>query len=162
MADISLQIKSVSPPGLVTTLAILFFLAFGIKAAVFPLFFWLPSSYHTPPAPVSAIFAGLLTKVGVYALIRVFTLIFVQEPLTTHMLILIVAGFTMVTRRAGRSGPERIPTHTVFSYCKPGRIYDHGPWSFYAPGSERLDFLHDSSHYRPRQTCFLSVVQPTT
>ena len=70
------------PTGIATTLAMLLLVAFGIKAAVFPLFFWLPASYHTPPAAVSAIFAGLLTKVGVYALIRVFTLLFVQEPAT--------------------------------------------------------------------------------
>jgi len=97
MADLSLHIKTMTPSGLETTLAILFFLAFGIKAAVFPLFFWLPASYHTPPSPVSAVFAGLLTKVGVYALIRVFTLIFAHDPPTTHKFILIVAGFTMVT-----------------------------------------------------------------
>ncbi len=97
MADISLQIKTLSQWGLVNTLAVLFFLAFGIKAAVFPLFFWLPASYHTPPAPVSALFAGLLTKVGVYALIRVFTLLFVHNPQTTHTLILVAAGFTMIT-----------------------------------------------------------------
>ena len=54
----------------------LFFTAFGVKAALFPLFFWLPASYHTPPAAVGAVFAGLLTKVGVYSLIRVFTLLF--------------------------------------------------------------------------------------
>ena len=56
----------------------LFLVAFGIKAAMFPLFFWLPASYHTPPVAVSALFAGLLTKVGVYALIRVFTLLFTR------------------------------------------------------------------------------------
>ena len=61
-------------PGMVTTLAMLFLVAFGIKAAIFPLFFWLPASYHTPPVAVTAIFSGLLTKVGVYALVRVFTL----------------------------------------------------------------------------------------
>jgi multicomponent Na+:H+ antiporter subunit D len=83
--------------GLITTLAILFLVAFGIKAAVFPLFFWLPASYHTPPVVVSAVFAGLLTKVGVYALIRVFTLIFIQDTAFTHNLILIVAALTMVT-----------------------------------------------------------------
>ena len=44
--------------------------AFGIKAAVFPLSFWLPDSYPTAPAPVTAVFAGLLTKVGVYAMVR--------------------------------------------------------------------------------------------
>ncbi len=83
--------------GLVTTLAMLFMVAFGIKAAVFPLFFWLPASYHTPPVSVSALFAGLLTKVGVYALIRVFTLIFVQNIGFTHSLLLVIAGLTMVT-----------------------------------------------------------------
>ena len=49
---------------------------FGIKAAIFPLFFWLPDSYPTAPSPVTAIFAGLLTKVGVYAIIRTQTLLF--------------------------------------------------------------------------------------
>ena len=54
----------------------LFLTAFGIKAGLFPLFFWLPASYHTPPAAVGRLLAGLLTKVGVYAMIRVFTLLF--------------------------------------------------------------------------------------
>ncbi len=83
--------------GLITTLAILFLVAFGIKAAIFPLFFWLPASYHTPPVAVSALFSGLLTKVGVYAIIRVFTLIFIQETGFTHTLILFIAGLTMIT-----------------------------------------------------------------
>ena len=48
----------------------LLLIAFGIKAAVFPLSAWLPDSYPTAPAPVTAVFAGLLTKVGVYAIIR--------------------------------------------------------------------------------------------
>lgn len=82
---------------MMTVLAMMFLVAFGVKAAIFPLFFWLPASYHTPPAAVSAIFAGLLTKVGVYALIRVFTLIFVHDVTFTHTLILIIAGLTMVT-----------------------------------------------------------------
>jgi multicomponent Na+:H+ antiporter subunit D len=75
----------------------LFLVAFGIKAAIFPLFFWLPASYHTPPVAVSALFAGLLTKVGVYALIRVFTLIFIQDIGYTHSILLVLAAFTMVT-----------------------------------------------------------------
>jgi multicomponent Na+:H+ antiporter subunit D len=102
MADLSLQLNGLngmgaSQPGLVLTVAMLFLVAFGIKAAIFPLFFWLPASYHTAPAPVSAIFAGLLTKVGVYALIRVFTLLFVQDVGFTHTLLLVIAGLTMVT-----------------------------------------------------------------
>ena len=45
-------------------------LAFGMKAAAFPVNAWLPASYHTPPPAISALMAGLLTKVGVYALLR--------------------------------------------------------------------------------------------
>jgi len=97
MADLARKLSDVAESGLVTTLALLFLVAFGIKAAVFPLFFWLPASYHTPPVAVSAIFAGLLTKVGVYALIRVFTLLFVQDVNFTHTLILVISGLTMVT-----------------------------------------------------------------
>jgi multicomponent Na+:H+ antiporter subunit D len=97
MADLAGRLSGDVSPGLVGAIAMLFLAAFGIKAAVFPLFFWLPASYHTPPAAVSAVFAGLLTKVGVYALIRVFTLLFVQDVAFTHGLILAVAGLTMVT-----------------------------------------------------------------
>lgn len=84
-------------PQILNIVAVLLGIAFGIKAAVFPLFFWLPASYHTPPVPVSALFAGLLTKVGVYALIRVFTLLFVHDPGWTHTLLLFCAALTMLT-----------------------------------------------------------------
>ena len=97
MADLALKLQATAQPNMILTVAMLFFVAFGIKAAVFPLFFWLPASYHTPPVAVSAIFAGLLTKVGVYALIRVFTLIFTQDVSFTYTLILVVAVLTMVT-----------------------------------------------------------------
>jgi multicomponent Na+:H+ antiporter subunit D len=97
MADLARQLREVTYQNLVNALAMMFLIAFGIKAAVFPLYFWLPAAYHTPPAAVSAIFAGLLTKVGVYAIIRVFTLLFVQDVAYTHTLILVVAGLTMVT-----------------------------------------------------------------
>lgn len=97
MAHVAAVLEEGSRPELVPVMAMLFFVAFGIKAAVFPLFFWLPASYHTPPVAVSALFAGLLTKVGVYALIRVFTLIFVQDIGFTHGIILAVAGLTMLS-----------------------------------------------------------------
>jgi multicomponent Na+:H+ antiporter subunit D len=97
MADLAQRTRDVSHPGTLTTVAMMFLVAFGIKAAVFPLFFWLPASYHTPPPAVSAVFAGLLTKVGVYALIRAFTLLFVQDTGYTHGLLLVLAAFTMVT-----------------------------------------------------------------
>src|SRR4051812_28293953 len=97
MADLARKLDGIDQPGTVTAVGMLFLVAFGIKAAVFPLFFWLPASYHTPPGAVSALFAGLLTKVGVYALIRVFTLLFVREAGYTHLLILVLSGLTMVT-----------------------------------------------------------------
>ena len=96
MADLAMRLDGLNQPGLVTTVSMIFLVAFGIKAAVFPFFFWLPASYHTPPAAVSAIFAGLLTKVGVYALIRVFTLIFTQNTDYAGAIILTIAGLTMV------------------------------------------------------------------
>lgn len=67
------------PDGVRTGLHLLLLVAFGVKAAVFPLFFWLPDSYPTAPSSASAVFAGLLTKVGVYCLIRVQTLLFPGE-----------------------------------------------------------------------------------
>lgn len=97
MADLALKLRDVEEPGILIALSMLFLVAFGIKAAAFPLFFWLPASYHTPPVAVSAIFSGLLTKVGVYSLTRVFTLIFLQDVGFTHTLILIISGLTMVT-----------------------------------------------------------------
>jgi multicomponent Na+:H+ antiporter subunit D len=78
-------------------LAMLFLVALGIKSAVFPLFFWLPASYHTAPVAVMAIFSGLLTKVGIYALVRLFTLLFGSTMAWSGNLMLIIAGLTMVT-----------------------------------------------------------------
>jgi multicomponent Na+:H+ antiporter subunit D len=97
MADLAVKLREPAPHGLTTTVAMLFLIAFGIKAAAFPLFFWLPASYHTPPVAVSAIFSALLTKVGVYSLMRTFTLLFVQDSDYTHALILVIAALTMVT-----------------------------------------------------------------
>ncbi len=99
---------------MMNTSAVLFFIAFGIKAAVFPLFFWLPSSYHTPNIAVTSLFAGLLTKVGVYALIRFFTLFFVQEQAFWHNLLLVVAGFTMVI--GGMSASIYYDSRRILSY----------------------------------------------
>lgn len=64
------------PAGVQLTLQVLLLIGFAVKAAVFPLSGWLPDSYPTAPASVTAVFAGLLTKVGVYAIIRMQTLLF--------------------------------------------------------------------------------------
>ncbi|MDP3251420.1 MAG: Na+/H+ antiporter subunit D [Hydrogenophaga sp.] len=97
MADLARTLPGVENQGLVTTLAVMFLLAFGSKAALFPLFFWLPAAYHTASAPVVAIFAALLTKVGVYAILRSFTLIFTGDAGYTGPIIGAVAVLTMVT-----------------------------------------------------------------
>jgi len=97
MADLAVKLPLVENQGLVTVVAMLYLVSFGIKAAAFPLFFWLPAAYHTPPVAVSALFAGLLTKVGVYALYRFFTLMFSHDVGYTHELLLWMAGFTMIT-----------------------------------------------------------------
>jgi multicomponent Na+:H+ antiporter subunit D len=91
-------------PALDGALAMLFVTAFGIKAGLFPLFFWLPASYHAPPAAVGALFAGLLTKVGVYALIRVFTLLFRDPTGGMYQVILVLSAMTMVVGMIGAVG----------------------------------------------------------
>jgi multicomponent Na+:H+ antiporter subunit D len=80
---------------------------------VFPLYFWLPDSYHTPPSAVAAIFGGLLTKVGVYALIRVFTLIFVGDQFIENI-ILIMAVLTLISGGLGALVKNNL--RKVFSY----------------------------------------------
>ncbi|NLG74112.1 MAG: Na+/H+ antiporter subunit D [Chloroflexi bacterium] len=118
MADLARKLPEFPQPGLLTALACLFLVAFGIKAGVFPLFFWLPASYHTPPVAVSAVFAGLLTKVGVYALIRVFTLIFTHDQVYINGLLLIIAGLTMLVGVFGavaQNGFRRVLSFHIIS-----------------------------------------------
>jgi multicomponent Na+:H+ antiporter subunit D len=108
MAELSLRLNEVENTGLVTTVSMFFMISFGIKAAVFPLFFWLPASYHTPPVAISAIFAGMLTKVGVYTLIRAFTLMFTQEVAYTHHIILWISGLTMLIGVLGAAAQTEV------------------------------------------------------
>ncbi|HEV7949231.1 MAG TPA: Na+/H+ antiporter subunit D [Glaciihabitans sp.] len=91
--------------------------AFGIKAAVFPLSFWLPDSYPTAPAPVTAVFAGLLTKVGVYAIIRTETVIFPGPEL--NPVLMVVALLTMVVGALGavaQADIKRLLSFTLVSH----------------------------------------------
>ncbi len=113
MADLSLKIAALEDPTLVNICAMIFFVGFGIKSAVFPLYFWLPASYHTPPHAVAAIFGGLLTKVGVYAMIRVFTLIFTLDPFLENVLM----GVAMLTIFSGAVGAlVQHNLQKIFSY----------------------------------------------
>lgn len=101
LADLSQRLPEVQPPGLVVVVAAMLLIAFGIKAALVPLFFWLPASYHTPPVAVSALFSGLLTKVGIYSLVRMFTLLFADQAADFQPLLLAVAALTMIIGALG-------------------------------------------------------------
>jgi multicomponent Na+:H+ antiporter subunit D len=107
MADLSLKVPDMDS-GTRTLIASLFLFGFAIKSALFPVFAWLPASYHTLPSGVVAIFAGLLTKVGVYALMRVFTLVFSLPDTGLQPLLLIIAGFTMLTGVLGAASQFKI------------------------------------------------------
>ncbi|NND73965.1 MAG: Na+/H+ antiporter subunit D [Ilumatobacter sp.] len=95
MAELSERIPQL-PSGVQTGFSLLLIIVFGIKAGLFPLFFWLPDSYPTAPNAVTAIFAGLLTKVGVYAIIRTQLLLFPDDA-RQGTLLLVVAALTMIT-----------------------------------------------------------------
>jgi multicomponent Na+:H+ antiporter subunit D len=101
LADLARAWPERSTPGLDAALSMLFLTAFGIKAGLFPLFFWLPASYHAPPAAVGALLAGLLTKVGVYAMIRVFTLLFPDPDASVYTMLLVLSAATMLAGLIG-------------------------------------------------------------
>ncbi len=113
IADLGQKVKVIENQGLVQVTALLFFIGFGIKSAVFPLYFWLPSSYHTPPSTIAAVFGGLLTKMGIYALLRIFTVIFQPDTFALNLFVLIAIG-TLVTGALGVMNKNNI--RKIFSY----------------------------------------------
>lgn len=96
MAYIAKTLPLVSNQQLPNIAATFFFISFGIKAAIFPLFFWLPATYHTAPIGLTALVVALLTKVGIYALTRFFTIIYPLQGTTLQTIMLILAALTMV------------------------------------------------------------------
>jgi len=96
MADLVDRIRGLGEAAPINTIAALFILAFAMKAAAFPLHFWLPASYHTPAISAAALFAGLLTKVGVYALLRVLVMLMPAQRAVFGDVILWVAIVTMI------------------------------------------------------------------
>lgn len=116
MAQLSVRLAELPPETSLIMQSILL-VAFGVKAAVFPLAAWLPDSYPTAPAPVTAVFAGLLTKVGVYAIIRLQFVIFPGDRL--HTLISVVAIFTMILGILGavaQDDAKRLLSFTLVSH----------------------------------------------
>ncbi|WP_104053154.1 MULTISPECIES: Na+/H+ antiporter subunit D [unclassified Arthrobacter] len=116
MADLAVKLADLDS-GTQLMLHLMLLVAFGIKAAVFPLSFWLPDSYPTAPAPVTAVFAGLLTKVGVYAMVRTETLLFPGDRINS--LLMVVAGLTMVVGILGalaQTDIKRMLSFTLVSH----------------------------------------------
>ena len=95
MAHISLRVTEAGVDPLITTVGLVFLIVFSLKAGLL-LFFWLPGSYSVPPTAIAALFAALLTKVGIYALVRTFTLLFTTNPEVTHLTLGIMAGLTII------------------------------------------------------------------
>ena len=117
MADAAVRLQDV-PDGVRVTLGLTMLVVFGIKAAIFPLFSWLPDSYPTAPSPVTAVFAGLLTKVGVYAILRTQTLLFPGEG-TISSVLLVLATLTMVVGILGavvQDDLKRVLSFTIVSH----------------------------------------------
>ncbi|MFS0703934.1 Na+/H+ antiporter subunit D [Cellulomonas sp. 179-A 9B4 NHS] len=116
LAQLAIRLPEIDP-GVRLVLQVLLLLAFGIKAAVFPLSAWLPDSYPTAPAPVTAVFAGLLTKVGVYAIIRTQSLLFPEGRVDDVLLWLALA--TMVVGILGavaQDDVKRLLSFTLVSH----------------------------------------------
>lgn len=101
MADLAVKIPVIEATGILTVIAVMFLVVFGFKAAIFPLYFWLPGSYHAPPIPILALFGALLTKVGVYAIMRTYTLFFTMNIGFTHELLAIIAILTILAGCVG-------------------------------------------------------------
>lgn len=113
MAHLSMRVAEAGQGGVMNVIAVLLLIVFSIKAGLL-LFFWLPDSYSAPPVAVRALFGALLTKVGLYAITRTFTLIFIQEPGLTHSLIAWMAGATMILGAIG-----------ALAYNDLGRIFNY-------------------------------------
>lgn len=116
LADLAVRLATVAPAARLAV-QVLLITVFAVKAAVFPLSAWLPDSYPTAPAPVTAVFAGLLTKVGVYSLIRTETLLFPHDRQAP--LLYTVAALSMVIGILGavaQADLKRLLSFTLVSH----------------------------------------------
>jgi multicomponent Na+:H+ antiporter subunit D len=96
MAQLSVRVAEVNQPGILSVIAISFLVVFGLKGAIFPLFFWLPGAYNAPPIPIIALFGALLTKVGIYSIFRTYTLIFYHDQPYTHTILAVLSLLTII------------------------------------------------------------------
>lgn len=116
MAQLSVRLAEL-PPETTLTMQMILLVAFGVKAAIFPLAAWLPDSYPTAPAPVTAVFAGLLTKVGVYAIIRLQFVLFPGDRLSTLLGIIgILSMLIGILGAVAQDDAKRLLSFTLISH----------------------------------------------
>jgi multicomponent Na+:H+ antiporter subunit D len=119
MADLAVRLPAVTSTGLVTAVTLLLIIAFSMKAALFPLFFWMPAAYHTPSFSSSAIFAAMLSKLGVYSLIRMTSLLLIPQSNYIHHILLVLALFTLIVGVLGalvQTNIRRLLSFTLISH----------------------------------------------
>src|SRR5690625_3033137 len=125
MAQIAERVHEVEQQGVLTTIGIVLFFVFATKAALFPLYYWMPKSYVVPNSVTSALFGALLTKVGIYSIIRIFTLIFIFENNYTKNLFLIIAGFSMIFGVIGALSTNNIKLIIAYNVIPSIRSEEH-------------------------------------
>jgi multicomponent Na+:H+ antiporter subunit D len=98
MADLALKVPLLhgGDAALLHVAMMSLLVVFAAKAALLPLAFWLPDAYPAPPAPVSALFGGIATKVGVYALLRVFTTVFAEVRAPAAEVLIVLGSVSMI------------------------------------------------------------------
>uniref|UniRef100_UPI003C7CA7D5 Na+/H+ antiporter subunit D n=1 Tax=unclassified Streptomyces TaxID=2593676 RepID=UPI003C7CA7D5 len=105
------------PLGVQTLVQAMLLTVFAIKAAVFPLAAWLPDSYPTAPAPVTAVFAGLLTKVGIYCMLRTETLLFPGNRLGDLLMAVALASMIVgILGAVAQTDLKRLFSFTLISH----------------------------------------------
>ena len=133
-----------APDDVQLMLDLLLLIAFGIKAAVFPLSSWLPDSYPTAPAPVTAVFAGLLTKVGIYAIIRTQTLLFADHDLSTPLMWSALTMIFGILGALAQADIKRLLSFTLVSHIG----YMMFGIALAEPGLTGDDLLRGAPHHR--------------
>ncbi|TCP62881.1 multisubunit potassium/proton antiporter PhaD subunit [Rhodovulum bhavnagarense] len=120
IADLALRVREIplEDAALVRVAAMLLMIVFAIKAALFPVQFWLPGTYANAPAPVAALFA-VMTKVGAYAILRMHTVVFGPDVIATNGLpgtwLFPAAAITMAVGAVGVMGARRLMPMLAFS-----------------------------------------------
>jgi len=118
MAHLAERMANVTPDNvpLVTASALILLLVFGLKAAILPLYFWLPRAYTSATAPVAALFA-IMTKVGIYSIVRVHGMIFMQDPIKETLVAWLwpLALATMVAGAIGVMGARKFRTQIAYT-----------------------------------------------